>query len=183
MCVCVCVRPGIQSEDQNQFFTFKVRTFWQSEVKISVLALWLCALSSLFHNMGVGGHGRNPLFVRARHVQRCEKMSSLWMCYTQICPRFECRDEHTIHTCIYCVLTLNAETGRGVCVCVFDARKGVSFANKPNRIIIIKNMFIGVFIWLFIEKKKKKPIQKHVVLLSANCSSVNILHTEVLWHS
>ena len=23
----VCVRPGIQSEDQNQFFTFKVRTF------------------------------------------------------------------------------------------------------------------------------------------------------------
>ena len=22
-----CVRPGIQSEDQNQFFTFKVRTF------------------------------------------------------------------------------------------------------------------------------------------------------------
>ena len=59
VCVCVwmgcCVRPGIQSEDQNQFFTFKVRTFWQSEVKISVLALWLCALSSLCHNMGVGG--------------------------------------------------------------------------------------------------------------------------------
>ena len=51
----ICVRPGIQSEDQNQFFTFKVRTFWQSEVKISVLALWLCALSSLCHNMGVGG--------------------------------------------------------------------------------------------------------------------------------
>ena len=40
------------------------------------------------------------------------------MCYTQICPRFECRDEHTIHTCVYCVLTLNAGTGRGVCVCV-----------------------------------------------------------------
>ena len=51
----MCVRPGIQSEDQNQFFTFKVRTFWQSEVKMSVLALWLGALSSLFHNMGVGG--------------------------------------------------------------------------------------------------------------------------------
>ena len=42
------VRPGIQSKDQNQFFTFKVRTFWQSEVKISVLTLWLGALSSLF---------------------------------------------------------------------------------------------------------------------------------------
>ena len=119
VCVYICVRPGIQSEDQNQFFTFKVRTFWQSEVKISVLALWLCALSSLFHNMGVGGYGRNPLFVRARHVQRCvKKMSSLWMCYTQICPRFECRDEHTIHTCVYCVLTLNARTGRGDRSCV-----------------------------------------------------------------
>ena len=111
-----CVRPGIQSEDQNQFFAFKVRTFWQSKVKISFLALWLCALSSLFHNMGVGGYGHNPLFVRARHVQRCvKKMSSLWMCCTQICPRFECRDEHIIHTCVYCVLTLNAGTGMGVC--------------------------------------------------------------------
>ena len=89
-----CVRPGIQSEDQNQFFTFKVRTFWQSEVKISVLALWLCALSSLFHNMGVvGGYGRNPLFVRARHVQRCVKK----------CPHFEC----VIHRF---VLVLNAWT-------------------------------------------------------------------------
>ena len=89
----VCVRPGIQSEDQNQFFTFKVRTFWQSEVKISVLALWLRALSSLFHNMGVGGYGRNPLFVRARHVQRCVKK----------CPHFEC----VIHRF---VLALNAWT-------------------------------------------------------------------------
>ena len=35
------------------------------------------------------------------------------MCYTQICPRFDCRDEHTIHTCVYCVLTLNAGPGRG----------------------------------------------------------------------
>ena len=41
------------------------------------------------------------------------------MCYTQICPRFECLDEHTIHTCVYCVLALNAGTGRGVCVCLF----------------------------------------------------------------
>ena len=68
--------------------------------------------------MGVVGYGRYPLFVRARHVQRCvKKMSSLWMCYTQICPRFECRYEHTILTCVYCVLTLNARTGRGVYVC------------------------------------------------------------------
>ena len=91
---CVCVWPGIQSKDQNQFFTFKVRTFSQSEVKISVLALWLCALSSLFHNMGVGGYGRNPLFVRARHVQRCVKK----------CPHFECESctiplDHTRSLC------------------------------------------------------------------------------------
>ena len=88
-----CVRPGIQSEDQNQFFTLKVRTFWQSEVKISVLALWLCALSSLFHNLAVGGYGRYPLFVHARHVQRCVKK----------CPHFEC----VIHRF---VLALNAGT-------------------------------------------------------------------------
>ena len=69
--------------------------------------------------MGVGGYGRNPLFVRARHVQRCVKKCPHFECvYTQICPRFECRDEHTIHTCVYCVLTLNAGPGRGVCVCV-----------------------------------------------------------------
>ena len=92
-CVGVCVRPGIQSEDQSQFLTFKVRTFWQSEVKISVLALWLCALSSLFHNMGLREYGRYPLFVRARHVQRCVKK----------CPNFEC----VIHRF---VLALNAGT-------------------------------------------------------------------------
>ena len=77
----------------DSIFTFKVRTFWQSKVKISVLALWLCALSSLFHNMGVGGYGRSPLFVRARHVQWCVKK----------CPHFEC----VIHRF---VLALNAGT-------------------------------------------------------------------------
>ena len=116
----VCVRPGIQSEDQNQFFTFKVRTFWQSEVKISVLALWLCALSSLFHNMGVGGYGRNPLFVRARHVQRCVKK----------CPHFECVIHrfvlalnawtNTLYTRVYIVssLWMPGQVG-GRCVCVY----------------------------------------------------------------
>ena len=140
MGVCVggwgCVRPGIQSEDQNQFFTFKVRTFWQSEVKISVLALWLCALSSLCHNMGVGGYGRNPLFVRARYVQRCVKK----------CPHFECvihrfvlalnAGTNTLYTRVYIVSSLwmpgqvwvcvgvwgSVGVGVGVCVCVcFDS--------------------------------------------------------------
>ena len=56
------------------------------------------------------------------------------MCYTQICPRFECRDEHTIHTCVYCVLTLNAEPGMWVCVwvcggvCVGGGGGGASLA-------------------------------------------------------
>ena len=79
-----CARPGIQSEDQNQFFTFKVRTFWQSEVKISVLTIpWY----------GCRGYGNYPLFVHARHVQRCVKK----------CPHFEC----VIHRF---VLALNAGT-------------------------------------------------------------------------
>ena len=75
--------------------------------------------------MGVGGVWTlSSLCTCQACSEVCEKMSSLWMCYTQICPRFECRDEHTIHTCVYCVLTLNAGTGRvcvagwGVCVCV-----------------------------------------------------------------
>ena len=116
--VCVwggCVWPGIQSEDQNQFFTFKVRTFWQSEVKISVLALWLCALSSLFHNM-CRGYGRNPLFVRARHVQRCVKK----------CPHFECVIHrfvlalnawtNTLYTRVYIVSSLWMAGQVGVCM-------------------------------------------------------------------
>ena len=117
--VCVCVRPGIQSEDQNQFFTFKVRTFWQSEVKISVLALWLCALSSLCHNMGVGGYGRNPLSVRARHVQRCVKKCPHFECVIhRFVPRFECRGRtHYTHLCILCP-HFECRPGIGVCVCV-----------------------------------------------------------------
>ena len=105
-----CVCTDIQSEDQNQFFTFKVRTFWQSEVKISVLALWLVALSALFHNMGVGGMDvilslyvpgmfrdvwKNVLTLNVLYTD----LSSLWMLgqthYTHVCivcPHFECRD-------------------------------------------------------------------------------------------
>ena len=122
ICVClmdgVCVRPGIHSEDQNQFFTFKVRAFWQSEVRISVLALWLCALSSLFHNMGVGGYGCYPFFVRARHVQRC----------VEKCPHFECvihrfvlalnAGMNTLYTHVYIVSSLWMPGQVGVCVCV-----------------------------------------------------------------
>ena len=84
---------AFKARTRINFFTFKVRTFWQSEFKISVLALWLCALSSLFHKMGVGRYGRFPLFVRARHVQRCVKK----------CPHFE----YVIHRF---VLALNAGT-------------------------------------------------------------------------
>ena len=106
----ICVRPGIQSKDQNQFFTFKVRTFWQSEVKISVLALWLGALSSPFHYMGVGGMDiilslyvpgmfrgvwKNVLTLNVLYTD----LSLLWMPgrthYTHmciVCPHFECPD-------------------------------------------------------------------------------------------
>ena len=114
-----CVCTGIQSEDKNKFFTFKVRTFWQSEVKISVLALWLGALSSLFPYMGIGGYGHCPLFVCARHVQRCVKK----------CPHFECvihrfvlalnAGTDTLYTRVYSVSSLWMPEQIGVCVCVW----------------------------------------------------------------
>ena len=63
-------------------------------------------LSSLFHNMGLGGYGRYPLFVRARHVQRCVKK----------CPHFECvihrfvlalnAGANTLYTRVYIVSSL-----------------------------------------------------------------------------
>ena len=91
-CVCVCVCAFVlafKARTRINFLHSKWGHFLQSEV----LVLWLCALSSLFHNMGVGGYGRYPLFVRARHVQRCvEKF-----------PYFEC----VIHRF---VLALNAGT-------------------------------------------------------------------------
>ena len=111
--------PAFKARTRIIFFTFKVRTFWQSEVKISVLTLWLCALSSLFHNMGVGGYGCNPLFVRARHVQRCVKK----------CPHFECVIHrfvlalnawmNTLYTRVYIVSSLWMPGQVGVCVCVW----------------------------------------------------------------
>ena len=110
-CQALCVfGPAFKARTRINFFTFKVRTFWQSEVKISVLALWLCALSSLFHNMGVGGMDvilslyvpgmfrgvwKNVLTLNVLYTD----LSSLWMPgrthYTHVCilcPRFECRD-------------------------------------------------------------------------------------------
>ena len=93
--------------------------------------------------MGVGRYGCYPLFVRARHVQRCVKKCPHFECVnTQICSRFECRDEHTIHTCVYCVLTLNAGTGRRVCVCVhvlFLKFKFKIIRNHKTMIQITKN--------------------------------------------
>ena len=70
--------------------------------------------------MGVGGYGRNPLFVRARHVQRCVKK----------CPHFECvmhrfvlalnAGTNTLYTRVYIVSSLRmpGQVGRCVCVCV-----------------------------------------------------------------
>ena len=94
-----------------------MRTFWQSEDNISVLALWLCALSSLCHNMGVGegmdvilslyvpgmfrGVWKNVLTLNVLYTD----LSSLWMPgrthYTHVCilcPHFECRARYG---CVY----------------------------------------------------------------------------------
>ena len=118
--LCVPVCTGIQSEDKDKFFIFKVRTFWQCKVKISVHALWLGALSSLFPYMGIGGYGCYPLFVCARHVHRCVKK----------CPHFECvihRFVHalnagtdTLYTRVYSVSSLWMLEQVGGCVCVCE---------------------------------------------------------------
>ena len=121
VCMYVGVRPGIQSEDQNQFFTFKVRTFWQSEVKISVLALWL---SSLFHNMGVGGVWTlSSLCTCQTYSEVCEKK----------CPHFECvihkfvlvlkAGTNTLYTHVYIVssLWMPGQVGGCGCVCVWSS--------------------------------------------------------------
>ena len=67
-----------------------------------------------------GGYGRNPLFVRARHVQRCVKK----------CPHFECvihrfvlalnAGTNTLYTRVYIVssLWMPGQVG-GWCVCVW----------------------------------------------------------------
>ena len=112
------VCPGIQSEDQNQFFTFKARTLWQIEVKISVLALWLGALSSLFHNMGVGVWMLSSLCTCQACSEVCEKMSSLWMCYgTDLSSLW--MPGRTHYTRVYIVSSLWMPGQVGVVVCVY----------------------------------------------------------------
>ena len=98
------------------FFTFKVRTFWQSEVKISVLALWLGALSSLFHNMGVGGMD----VILSLYVPGMFR--DVW----KKCPHFECvihrfvlalnAGTNKLYTCVYIVSSLWMPGQVGVCV-------------------------------------------------------------------
>ena len=44
-----CLRRGIQSEDKNELNIVKMRTFLQSEDKISVLALWYIAMICTLH--------------------------------------------------------------------------------------------------------------------------------------
>ena len=65
-----------------------------------------------------GGYGRNPLFVRARHVQRCVKK----------CPHFECvihrfvlalnAGTNTLYTRVYIVSSLWMPGQVGVCIVV-----------------------------------------------------------------
>ena len=132
----VCVfGPAFKARTRINFLHSKVRTFWQSEVKISVLALWLCALSSLCHNMGVGGGGmdvilslyvpgmfrgvwKNVLTLNVLYTD----LSSLWMPgrthYTHVCilcPHFECRARY-VCVCV-CVWGGWVWMWVGVCVC------------------------------------------------------------------
>ena len=109
-----CVCPGIQSEDQNQFFTFdKARSKFQSS-----LCDWVhCPHSSIYGCRRV--YGRYPLFVCAKHVQRCVKK----------CPHFECvihrfvlalnAGTNTLYTRVYSVSSLWMPGQVGVCLSVY----------------------------------------------------------------
>ena len=139
VCVCVCVRPGIQSEDQNQFFTFKVRTFWQSEVKISVLALWLCALSSLFHNMGVGGMDVILfLYVSGMFRGVWKNVLTLNVLYTDLSLLWMPGRTHYTHVCILCP-HFESGTGRGVCVCVKNRKNRKKWKRGLNKLHYLLN--------------------------------------------
>ena len=91
--MCVEVRSARHSKRGPEFFYIQSEDILTKRGQnFSPRFATMCTFS-LFHNMGVGGCGRYPLFVRARHVQRCVKK----------CPNFEC----VIHRF---VLALNAGT-------------------------------------------------------------------------
>ena len=96
------------------------------------------------------------------------------MCYTQICPRFECWDEHNIHTCVYCVLTLNAGTGRGVFVCVKDRgmlRKRFDFQKHTTSIIgqmyeILRCFCFKSLYWSLVDMHVKLSTSDPIAIIS-----------------
>ncbi len=102
ICVCVSVCFVTQREDTRKLDTLKVRTFWQSEDKIQVLALRIAAFSCKVKVEGMGGGGYGPFPCSGSVVQtwppyvnmsllwkhRYEKMSLLWMHIQIVCKHF-----------------------------------------------------------------------------------------------
>ena len=120
-----------------------MRTFWQSKVKISVLALWLGVLSSLFHNMSVGGMDVILSLYVPDMFSGVWKLSSLWMCYTQICPCFEC-GTNTLYTRVYSVSSLwmpgqvGATLGVWIFKCTHLCDLSIRFITEGVNIFILK---------------------------------------------
>ena len=86
----MCIRRGIQSEDENEFNTVKVRTFLQSKDKICVPALWHIAIICTLPIGGIEEYKSYPRFV-------------LQMLAINICPHFECVDAKIVLALIYLV--------------------------------------------------------------------------------
>ena len=104
--------------------------------------------------MGVGGYGRNPLFVRARHVQRCVKKCPHFECvihrfvlalnawtntlYTRVyilCPRFECRDRYVcMCVCVYVCPAMHFAMLQRI-----ELKLGMGVGDWPTR-------FVGIFL-------------------------------------
>ena len=120
--VCVCVfGPAFKGRTRINFLHSKWGHFDKARSKFQSSLCDYVHCPQLFHNMGVGGYGRNPLFVRARHIQRCVKK----------CPHFECvihrfvlalnAGTNTLYTRVYIVSSLWMPGQVGVvrvCVCV-----------------------------------------------------------------
>ena len=105
-----CVRLGIQSEDESEFNTVKVRIFLQSGDKICVLALWHIAMICTLPKGGIEEYKPYPRFV-------------LNVLVDTFCLHFECVDANIVLDLMYlCTLfhtsdlALNAAPRNGVSV-------------------------------------------------------------------
>ena len=123
--VCVCVWGGVRSSRHSKrgpesSFYIQSEDIWQGEVKISVLTLWLGALSSLFHNMGVGGMDVIlSLYVPGMFRGVWKNALTLNVLYTDLSSLWMPGRTHYKHVYIVCPQL-------GGCMCIYSLSDWVS---------------------------------------------------------